>query len=221
MKKNLLAFTLLMLATGCGQSAYNENASVAGGAAPSASGGGYPNSPSTTPSSTGSSSSSTSNPALADPYRFTFKIAGSTTPPPGSTRPAATSQTITGIFTDNKLQITVGGGDPGAVGNTGYTAAFSCLRVNVTVLGQTQTAFVSNTGAPGWGYCSGAQPTQTLDFTSRVTQGHQAVTIKIDSPMYDNCRLYGNIYSYGCPMTAVYWNHIVNGSIEVHTNGTN
>jgi hypothetical protein len=37
----------------------------------------------------------------------------------------------------------------------------------------------------------------------------------------DNCRLYGNPYGYGCPITAVYWNHMVQGKLEVHVNGTN
>ncbi len=137
------------------------------------------------------------------------------------------SFTKSGIYTDSVLKVTVTAGQPTTVPGTGYTAMFSCLKYKVTVGTKSYTVFVSNTGSAGWGNCYGAVTSKTLDFSDQLYAGHPRMSVKVSNPMYDNCRLYGNIYGTGCPLTSVYnqtsthRGHIVTGNLEIHTDISN
>jgi hypothetical protein len=126
-----------------------------------------------------------------------------------------------GINTDSRLLVTVRAGFPTVIPGTGFTAGFSCVRYRVRVGSKTMTAFVTNSGQNvTFGPCAGARTFVTLDFSDQLYPGHPAMTVRISSPEYDNCRLYGNVYGSGCPITAVYSTHVVTGSIEVQTDIT-
>jgi hypothetical protein len=203
----------------CGGQAYREN-----GGTPTNTTGNIPGSSSgpTTPTTTGSDPTVVGTVDNTIPMQSEeFTLAGTTTPPNGSTRPGPMTHTISGIITDNRLRVVVSGGPAQPFSGGGFTVGLNCLQVRVTVNGSSQTAFVTNTGSPGYGYCNGAVASQTLNFDGQATPGHGAMSVTIDNPMYDNCRLYGNIYSGGCPITAVYWSHQVDVKVGVQTNGTN
>lgn len=154
-----------------------------------------------------SSANNTGGGTTAPAYTFDFSNQG----PQGKF-------TATQIDTDNLLQVTVTLGQPTTIPGTGYTAEYSCAQFMVTVLGQSQTVFLSNTGSPGYGYCNGAQTSQMVDFSSRLTTGHGPVSVTVTNVSYDNCRLYGDVYGYGCPMTAVYSTHILTGALSIVVN---
>jgi hypothetical protein len=127
------------------------------------------------------------------------------------------------IYTDDLLEIEVTGLSASAVSGSGYSAVYSCVRVQVEVEGETQTAFVTNTGADGTGVCAGAVARQTLDFSHRMSSGHGEVEITITDAEYDNCRLYGFLSLSGCPMSSVYSSsygkHTVGLNFTVNVNG--
>lgn len=153
------------------------------------------------------SSPSTGGGSNTPAYTFNFSNQG----PTGT-------YTANNIDTDNLLQVSVTLGQPTTIPGTGYTAEYSCAQFLVTVLGQSQTVFLSNTGSPGYGYCNGAQVSQMVDFSSRLTSGHGPVTVTIENVSYDNCRLYGDVYGVGCPMTSVYSTHILTGALSIVVN---
>jgi hypothetical protein len=157
----------------------------------------------------------------------------------------ATSFTLTGsggtsptysftVNTDNILKVQV---TPGAATNvipgSNFSATYECVSFNVTALGQTlSTGTLSVSG--GNSICPGAPTSKTLDFSSRLTSGHQAVTVTIQATGYDfycqGCLTYPwlyNAYPYGyyscsmyCPLHTVYKNHGVTGSMSIQINGT-
>jgi hypothetical protein len=136
---------------------------------------------------------------------------------------------ISGIATDDLLKVDVSLGQPTTIPGTGYTAMYSCARIKVTVSGQSQTVFLTNLGvditsANGFSSqnpCFGAVSSASLDFSSRCTLGHGPMSITVTNVSYDNCRLYGNVYGYWCPLTSVYSTHILTGHVSIHTNSTN
>lgn len=197
----------------CGGAPYSEISSIGGSSTTSTgSGSTSTGTGSGTPSTGGGTTPAPSDPNLLPPISHAFSNQG------------VTSTSISDIVTDNKLAVTVKLGQPSNIPNTGYTAAYRCARINVTVANQTQTVFVSNTGADiteSYDPCSGAKKSQTVDFSSRLTTGHGAMSVAIQNVAYDNCRLYGNVYGSGCFLTTVYSTHVINGTIDVHVNGTN
>jgi len=166
-----------------------------------------------------SSDDYSSESSASETYQITstFKLAG----PDAS---SGSTYTRTGISTDNLLKITVTGGQPTQIASGGnYVAGYTCIRVSVTVNGDTQDAFVTNTGHDGWGYCYGAKSSVTLDFSGSLSPGHGTVSVRVSDAQYDNCRLYGNFMSGGCPISSVYTvngspSHYIQGRMQIQVN---
>ncbi len=207
--------TTLLFAQGCGKSSADSTTTASTGATFVGSG----TSITPTPSSTTTSST---NPAYT--YSFTETGIGGT----------SATYTTPAILTDTVLQVTVTAASAGALslatGYSNFTANYGCISYNVTVLGQTMT---TNILSPNPGYdenCPEAASSQMLDFSSRLTPGHGAVTVEISNPAYDfYCQMWEsgypgiyNPYTYNdyCPLRAVYKTHTVAGSLSIAVDGS-
>ncbi|MGK5083323.1 hypothetical protein WDW37_08445 [Bdellovibrionota bacterium FG-1] len=214
--------TLLGLATllsACGSSAYPEGSGT--GSAP----GNQTTSP-TPDTPVYTSATPTPTPAATSAVQvgtsdqtFSFVIDG-TTP-----------YTSPKVSTDSVLKVVVTAGDEQTLAGTGYTVGFNCEKFTITVLGQSTTAFVKRPNYTDawlnyWGSdpCASAQESVTLDFSGRLAQGHNQVTIQVSNPMYDNCRTSYDVSRGGCPLSSLYTSgihHTVGGNIDVQVNSLN
>ncbi|MFL5812324.1 MAG: hypothetical protein ACJ763_02005 [Bdellovibrionia bacterium] len=210
-----------ILLTSCGASTYKETASGTTQAQSTYTGGTPPTGGTTAPTgSTGGGDTST-YPAITT----SFTLTGSS----GST--PSYSYTVT---TDNLLKVRVNAGAAtNVIPGSNFSATYECVSYNVTALGQTlSTGTLSVSG--GNSICPGAPTSKTLDFSSRLTAGHQSVTVKVVATGYDfycqSCLTYPwmfNAYPYGyyscsmyCPLKTVYQNHGVTGTMDIQVNGT-
>jgi hypothetical protein len=138
------------------------------------------------------------------------------------------------VSTDNLLKVKI---TPGAATNvipgSNFSATYECVSYSVTAVGQTlSTGTLSVTG--GNSICPNAPTSKTLDFSSRLTSGHQSVTVTVKATGYDfycqGCLSYPwlyNAYPYGyyscnmyCPLHTVFQNHGVTGTMAIQVNGT-
>lgn len=175
--------------------------------------------------STGSSSSTTGG---FPPYSYNFSVTG-----PGGTDPTYTAQ----VNTDNILRIDIAAGPGGelSLGSgqySNYTANYGCVSYKLTVMGQTVVTQILSTSNGQYNYdyiCPGAPNTQTIDFSGRLTPGHNAVMLEVQANGYDYyCQLCNSPYYFYlfngcgnyCPLYGVYRNHTVTGTLTVHVNGS-
>jgi hypothetical protein len=170
----------------------------------------------------------TSTPSTLPPETYSFTVTG----PNGSVK----SQTFPAVSTDSTLKVTVITNSSGSVQGSNQSVGYNCVQYTVTVkpqgsssAGWSKQVLVSTTGSTGTGYCQGAQPQPTVDFSSYMTQGHGAMEVSIGATNSDNCRKYyfstGSGYVYGvgwggCPMDVIYSTYNVVGTVQIHTNGT-
>lgn len=195
-------------------------------------------------SSTGSNGSGSSNWGGSD---NNGSDDDSTPVDPGNTLPPITSSfTVTGaqgqtpsheftVTTDNLLKVKViaGPASQATIPGSNFSASYNCVRFRVTVLGQSTDTGLLSVGNGGYA-CQGSPSEKTLDFSSRLTAGHGAVTIKIEATGYDfywqGCSSYPWLYGaypygpYSCnnyyPTYTVFKNHTVTGTLSVQVNGT-
>jgi hypothetical protein len=161
------------------------------------------------------------------PITYTFSITGS-----GGVTPTFTTPSVD---TDSVLKIRVRSGIAGPISVPGsnFTANYGCITYNVTVLGRTvQVGPLAVNG--GSVACQGASDNQVINFSDRLSPGHNVVTVQVSNPKYDfyyiGCISYPwlyNAYPYGnysCnlyyPLYNVYKNHTVTGSLDIQVNGT-
>lgn len=166
------------------------------------------------------------------PIMETFTITGSL-----GTQPVASVE----VDTDNLLKVKI---TPGAAGpladpnqSSNFTANYGCVSYTITVLGRTEHPTLRvGAGSPA---CPGAPESYTIDFSNRLSPGHNSVTVQVSNPRYDfyylSCVpqpwLYGvSPYQpfyyiesecrtkYG--MYNVYKNHTVTGTLEIQVNTT-
>jgi hypothetical protein len=138
------------------------------------------------------------------------------------------------VTTDNLLKVKVTAGSAAnVIPGSNFSATYGCVTYKVSALGQT---IVTNTLSPNGGnsICPNASESQTIDFSSRLSSGHGAVTITVQPSGYDfycqGCLTYPwlyNAYPYGyyscamyCPLKTVYKNHGVTGTLSIQVNGT-
>ncbi len=212
------AFAALLL-TSCGATTYKESASDSTQAQAT-----YSSGTSTTGGSTGATGSTGSSdqyPAITT--SFTLTGSGGTTPTYSFT-----------VATDNLLKVRVNAGAAtNVIPGSNFSATYECVSYNVTAMGQTlSTGTLSVSG--GNSICPSAPTSKTLDFSSRLTSGHQSVAITVQATGYDfycqSCLTYPwlfNAYPYGyyscsmyCPLKTIYKNHGVTGSMDIQVNGT-
>lgn len=233
-KKVAASVALLGVLSGCGGTAYrqetaqNPNGGNTGGGTGGNTGG-------NTGGSHGPGDLGTDNGGDAvqnfEPYLTTqFTLTGD-----GGNSP--TYETVA-IDTDSifKVRVTAGGAQRITVPGYNYSATYSCISYEVTVLGETrQTKLLSADGSDCSRYAQGApapsagtpENSNTLDFSKRLTPGHNSVTVKVASARYDfYCQLWLNGMVYGtqsmyCPARVVHKNHTVSGTLEIQTNATN
>jgi len=217
----LTALTATLL-TSCGASPRVETASNTAQNQASYTGG--TNSSGGTPGATGS----TGSPGSTDQYppiTTSFTVTGSS----GSNPSYSTT-----VSTDNLLKVRVNAGAAtNVIPGSNFSATYGCVSYNVTALGQTlSTGTLAVNG--GNAICPNAPTNKILDFSSRLTSGHQSVTITVQATGYDfycqSCVSYPwlfNAYPYGyyscnmyCPLHTVYQNHGVTGSMDIQINGT-
>lgn len=227
-KYGFTAFIALsaILLTSCGGTSYKEPSSASSTQSQSSyTSGGTTSSGNTTGTtgSTGSTGTSGSDQYPAITTSFTLTGSNGTTPNYSFT-----------VATDNLLRVKVtAGAATNVIPGSNFSATYSCVSYNVTALGQTlSTGTLSVNG--GNSICPNAPTNKTLDFSSRLTSGHQSVTVTIQATGYDfycqSCLTYPwlfNAYPYGyyscnmyCPLHTVYQNHGVTGSMDIQVNGT-
>lgn len=212
-----IAALTVMTLTACGGQAYRE-ADTVNDIAGSVIGG-------TTGGSSGGGVVGVTGTNLLPPIRANFTLTGASGTSP--------SHSVT-VTTDNILKIRINSGSASQLAVPGYSnfsAQYNCITYIVNVLGQdTQTQTLSVNG----GNCSGAEDSQVIDLSNRLTPGHGSVTITVRAGSYDfyctSCLsqpwLY-NAYPYGpyscsyyCPLKTVYKTHTVTGSLDIQVNGT-
>jgi hypothetical protein len=212
------------LLTSCGSSRYAEVNSGKSSAQSSVTDGSLIPTPTPTPTPTPSPTPTSTD--LYPPITTSFTLTGS-----GGSSP---SYSYTPPATDNLLKIRVkAGAATNVIPGSNFSATYECVSFNVTALGQTlSTGTMSVSG--GNSICPNAPTTKDLDFSSRLTSGHQSVTITVQATGYDfycqACLNYPwmfNAYPYGyyscnlyCPLKTVYMNHGVTGSMNIQINGT-
>ena len=103
-------------------------------------------------------------------------------------------------------------------GYTGFVFPYGCLRMQVTVNGQTQTTGVLRVDAIASVTCSTAPTYQVLDFSNAVT-GNGVTNVTISNADYDNCRAWGNTFAYGCSMSAMFANHVAAATAQIQGDG--
>ena len=103
-------------------------------------------------------------------------------------------------------------------GYTGFVFPYGCLQLQVTVNGVTQTTQVLSVGTTSSATCAGAPQSQVLDFTNDVT-GNGITNVTISNATYDNCRAWGNTFSYGCSMSALFANHVAAATAQIQGDG--
>lgn len=227
-KHGFTAFAALsaMLLTSCGGTSYKEPSSGSTQAQSSYNSGGSTSSGTTTGTGTTGSTGSTGSSTNAYPAITTsFSLTGS-----GGTAPTYSFT----VSTDNLLRVRVNAGaSTNVIPGSNFSATYECVTYNVTAMGQTlSTGTLSVSG--GNAICPNAPTSKTLDFSSRLTSGHQSVTITVQATGYDfycqSCLTYPwlfNAYPYGyyscnmyCPLHTIYKNHGVTGSMDIQVNGT-
>ncbi len=106
-------------------------------------------------------------------------------------------------------------------GYTGWVFPYGCLRLQVKVNGTTQTTKILRVGSEQQGatsQCANAPTYQVLDFTNAMT-GNGPITVTVSNAEYDNCR-YTWPMNYGCSMSAIFKNHIVDATIATQVDNT-
>ncbi|MBC7385351.1 MAG: hypothetical protein H7301_04195 [Cryobacterium sp.] len=173
-------------------------------------------------------------------YPLSFKSVGFD--PAGG---AASVTTSPALFTDSKLVVVVTASPAtrneytnGTYAN--FTANYNCVTVAVTVsveqngvFSDLPTVYTNRLTANGTAGCAGSQASQTIDFSSYMSSGHGNIKVKVQALTSDfDCDralsypYYPNPYSQilaTCrtnPMRSIYQYHVVNGNIQVQTNGT-
>ncbi|OFZ80689.1 MAG: hypothetical protein A2583_10500 [Bdellovibrionales bacterium RIFOXYD1_FULL_53_11] len=192
---------------GCGDQAYQETpvdtATAASPVTPSSS---------TTTTETTTETETTTLPALT----FSYEVTGASGVDP--------VDSFGNILTDNILKVKVVAGTAGQIRlsdgtYSNWSAAYQCVQYKISALGQTVTTQVLAVDGGNSYICPGAPSEQTIDFSSRLTSGHGAVTVTVQAYRYDSCLNYG--YNFGgCAMHTVYYTHTVTGTLDIQTNGT-
>lgn len=157
---------------------------------------------------------------LLPPLTYAFEVTGSMGNVPSYTFPA--------VSTDNVLKLTLITNSYGYVENSNQAVAMKCIQYKVTVRPQGSSGGrvvyqkVSLTGSPGVSgtSCDGALPQPSLDFSDLLTQGHGSFEVLVSAYNYDNCRQSGWVGGAGCALNPVYDTHRINGTVQIHINGT-
>lgn len=222
----------LALLSGCGGQSY-DNIQTTGAGIPTGSGipapaTGTPSSPTVGGFPFGGSTGSSTGTATGTfpPFSYNFSVTGA-----GGTNPVYTAQ----VNTDNILRVDIAAGPAGELSLGGgqysnYTATYGCISYQLTVLGQTVVTQTLSTSSGSYDYdCPGAPNVQTIDFSGRLTPGHNVVSLQVEANGYDYyCQLCQNPYYFYlfdgcmnyCPLYGVYRNHTVTGTLTVHVNGS-
>jgi hypothetical protein len=217
----LLSLSLGAALTGCGGESKREaiNNNVVPGYTYNPGTGTCTGSNCTTPYPTPTSTSTGSLP----PLTYTFSLTGE-----GGSKPTYTTPPIQ---TDSILRVRLTAGPAGQLSASGvsysnFSSTYNCISYTVGAVGQSANTSSLNVGASYSQLCPGAQSSQVLDFSGRLSAGHNAVQISVTSARYDfYCELlmkgwvYGT-YSMFCPLHTVYKNHTVTGSLSIQVNGT-
>lgn len=215
----LTALALLAIVSSCGGRSSrdttdaDQGASGSNGASSGGSGG----------TSTTSTDSGTDN--FNPAYTYSFSLTG-----PGG---ANSSTTLPAVDTDRMLKVRVKPGAAGVLslpGNqySGFSAPYYCISYLITVLNQSvRTKTLALNG--GSIACPNAPESDTIDFSSRLTSSHGAITIKVSAALYDfkymlclwNPLLMTGGGAVSCDTykaAAVYNTHVVTGDMEIQTN---
>ena len=106
------------------------------------------------------------------------------------------------------------------VPNQAFNFPYGCVSLNVTVNGHmipTGVLRVEGVTQGSGSQCANAPTSVVLDFSSYILGGSFA-DVKISGPQYDNCRTM-NIHSYGCSLSGVAPQHMVNYRVQVQPDG--
>ena len=222
----ILALTLglAVLVSGCGQTAYNEMGSLSGnvqGGIAANSGtnlnnnSNINNSTVSTPTNPSITPVSTSTEPSAD-WTFDAKLIG----------PNSVFKSPTSYPTDSRFLVTVRLQSPDVIidpktqKSTGWTPAYRCGKVSITVLGEPVEVSVR---LPGYTPTSSADPCMgmpevaVVDFSKRLGRGHSNLSVTLTNPKSDNCQGKGsdtNMYDgfnwvqqAGCVIDNIYSTH--------------
>ena len=226
----VLSFMGITAMSGCGQSAYREGSNSMNGVPASQTGSSGTSTPtgvagtstSTNPTSSSSTDPSASSTFVPSPnYTYQFKLTGS-----------SAAQSMGAVETDSVLKVTVRADQADPISGTGYIPQYNCAKVNVTVLGSTVTAFVKRAGyyaSSASDPCLNAQEAVTIDFSGRLSHGHNSLSIIVSAPYSDNC--YGTqgytgngliaALQGGCTLRPIYSTHNVKGQLDIMVNSLN
>ncbi len=173
------------------------------------------NFPTPAPTTTGSGS--------LPPLTYTFSLTG-----PGGNHETYTTPSIT---TDSILNVRVTAGPAGQLSAAGvsysnFSSTYNCISYTVGAIGMTADTGALNVGYQYSALCPNAQNSATMDFSGRLTPGHNSVQVQVSSARYDfYCNLLMQGWIYGtyqmfCPLHTVYKNHTITGSLSIQVNGT-
>jgi hypothetical protein len=181
------------------------------------------------------SPSATGGPALT----FSGQITGST-----GTTPSWTSPTFE---TDNTLQVRITPNQAGSIVSgtpnvdSYFTGIYNCAEFTVVVLGDTVTTqpMALDPSQPCWSQSGspiyGVQSSQLIDFSSRLSSGHGAISVAITGGATDDyCQWladnvtnpYSSAYmeynwtSLFCEVRAIYKTHVATFTVGVGIDGT-
>jgi len=204
------------LVSACGSQAVREPGGIPQGSEGNPGGGTIP-----TPTPT-----STTTPDGVAPVSVSFSVQGAGT----YTSPA--------VNTDNLLKIRIIPNMAPVISSTvGYTPAYNCASFNVTVLGRTVRTEVLRVGS-NTANCPNAKAEQIIDFSGRLSPGHNEVNILVDAVQTDwkfsaclnggfqpyNLWLWPNTTATTCgwysPMNSLYTTHTATGTLDIQVNGT-
>jgi hypothetical protein len=142
------------------------------------------------------------------------------TPATGYPAYGATTVTHSPFYPSAQMKVKITPLAASNVPGQAFNFPYGCVSMNVTVNGYlipTGTLRVAGVTQGANSQCANAPTSVVLDFSSHIVGGSYAdVTISV--PQYDNCRTM-DLHAYGCSMSGVAPQHMVNYRVQVQPDG--